>query len=88
MSASSFGGMVYVGSGDHNLYALNAATAAKLWTFTTGGTVISSPAVANGMVYVFQHQQIYAFSLSGRHDARARPNRNRLHPSYHLPQPR
>jgi outer membrane protein assembly factor BamB len=25
---------------------------AKLWSFTTGGFVLSSPAVANGIVYV------------------------------------
>jgi PQQ-like domain/IPT/TIG domain len=44
------GGTVYVGSGDHNVYALT--TSAQLWTFTTGGFVFSSPAVAGGVVYV------------------------------------
>src|SRR5215471_1523390 len=29
-------GVVYIGSGDHNIYALNASTGAKLWSFTTG----------------------------------------------------
>ena len=28
--------MVYVGSYDGNVYALNAATGAKLWSYTTG----------------------------------------------------
>ena len=45
-------GVVYVGSDDHNVYALNATTGAKLWNYTTGGTCDSSPAVANGVVYV------------------------------------
>ena len=45
-------GVVYVGSDDHNVYALNASTGAKLWSFTTGDYVDSSPAVANGVVYV------------------------------------
>jgi len=46
-------GVVYVGSGDDNVYALNADTGAKLWSYTTGGGVYdSSPAVANGVVYV------------------------------------
>src|ERR1017187_6945305 len=45
-------GAVYVGSLDNNVYALNAATGAKLWQFTTGNSVWSSPAVANGVVYV------------------------------------
>ena len=45
-------GVVYIGSLDNNVYALNATTGAKLWNFTTGGAVYSSPAVANGVVYV------------------------------------
>ena len=44
-------GMVYIGSDDHNVYALNAATGAKLWNFATLFSVFSSPAVANGVVY-------------------------------------
>src|SRR3954464_9988581 len=38
-------GVVYVGSSDNNVYALNAATGAKLWSFTINGGVESSPAV-------------------------------------------
>jgi outer membrane protein assembly factor BamB len=45
-------GVVYVGSYDHNLYALDAATGAKRWSFRTGSVVVSPPAVANGVVYV------------------------------------
>jgi hypothetical protein len=45
--------MVYFGANDGNVYALNATTGAKLWSYATGGAgVISSPAVANGMVYI------------------------------------
>ena len=29
-------GVVYVGSEDDNVYALNASTGAKLWSYTTG----------------------------------------------------
>jgi outer membrane protein assembly factor BamB len=46
------GGVVYVGSADGNIYALNATTSALIWTYTTGGMVYSSPAVADGVVYV------------------------------------
>jgi eukaryotic-like serine/threonine-protein kinase len=46
------GGTVYVGSGDHNVYALDAATGALRWKFTTGNVVHASPAVADGVVYV------------------------------------
>ena len=44
-------GVVYVGSDDKNLYALDATSGALLWKYTTGGSVSSSPAVANGVVY-------------------------------------
>ena len=39
-------GVVYVGSGDGNLYALKGSTGAKLWSYATDGQVFSSPAVA------------------------------------------
>jgi outer membrane protein assembly factor BamB len=45
-------GVVYVGSGDKNVYALNASTGSKIWSYQTGFHVISSPAVAAGVVYV------------------------------------
>jgi len=58
-------GVVYVGSFD-NVYALNASTGAKLWSFTTGfGGVGSSPAVANGVVYVGSFDNnVYALNAS------------------------
>jgi outer membrane protein assembly factor BamB len=36
-------GVVYVGSFDDNVYALNAGTGAELWSFTTGGYMIPRP---------------------------------------------
>jgi outer membrane protein assembly factor BamB len=45
-------GVVYVGSGDHDVYALDAATGELRWKFATGNVVHASPAVANGTVYV------------------------------------
>jgi outer membrane protein assembly factor BamB len=45
-------GTVYIGSSDHNLYALDAATGALRWKFATHGRVSSSPAIADGRVYV------------------------------------
>jgi outer membrane protein assembly factor BamB len=46
------GGRVYAGSEDDNVYALDAATGHRRWAFTTGYEVDSTPAVANGTVYV------------------------------------
>ena len=45
-------GTVYVGSDDHNVYALNATTGTKLWQYGNPYPMESSPAVANGVVYV------------------------------------
>jgi outer membrane protein assembly factor BamB len=57
-------GVVYVGSDDENVYALNASTGALLWSYKTRGYVESSPAVANGRVYVGSDDtKIYAFGL-------------------------
>jgi len=58
-------GVVYVGSNDNNVYALNARTGAKLWSYATGNEVIRSPAVANGVVYVGSLDQVvYALNAS------------------------
>ena len=57
-------GVVYVGSCDNNVYALNASTGAELWSYTTGTMGVSSPAVANGVVYVGSDDgKVYAFGL-------------------------
>ena len=45
-------GSVYFGSGDGNLYALDAATGQLRWKFQTGDVVHASPAYADGVVYV------------------------------------
>ena len=58
-------GVVYVGSIDHNVYALKASTGAKLWSFTAGAEVYSSPAIANGVVYVGSYDHnVYALNAS------------------------
>jgi hypothetical protein len=64
--------VVYVGSLDQKLYAFDAAgttscsgspkSCTPLWTATTGGQVVSSPAVSHGAVYVGA-DKLYAFGL-------------------------
>jgi eukaryotic-like serine/threonine-protein kinase len=44
-------GVVYVGSNDGNLYAIDQQTGSQKWKFPTEARVTSSPAVANGLVY-------------------------------------
>ncbi len=50
-SPSIAGNIVYFGSRDHRLYAVDAATGAKCWEYVTGSWVESSPAVVDGVVY-------------------------------------
>jgi outer membrane protein assembly factor BamB len=64
-------GVVYYGSFDYSVaaltghvYALNASTGAQLWSFETGGPVTSSPAVANGVVYISSNGNLYALNAS------------------------
>lgn len=45
-------GAVYFGSGDTNVYALDAATGALKWKFATGDVVHASPAIANGVLFI------------------------------------
>jgi len=45
-------GVVYIGSWDYNVYALDAENGSLIWSYNTGNWVVSSPAVANGVVYV------------------------------------
>lgn len=45
-------GTVYFGSGDSNVYALDAASGALRWKFHTGDVVHASPAFSDGTVFV------------------------------------
>ena len=59
------GGVVYVASDDHKIYALNAANGALIWNYTTGGGVLlSSPAVANNVVFIGADHKIYALNAA------------------------
>jgi len=64
------GGMVYVSSEDHKLYAFDATcwqACQPLWSYTTGNSIESSPAVAGGMLYILSADQIlYAFDATCR----------------------
>ncbi len=46
------GGAVYFGSGDGNVYALDAATGALKWKFHTGDVVHASPAISNNTLFI------------------------------------
>jgi outer membrane protein assembly factor BamB len=50
-------GVVYVGSGNGNVYAFDAATGALRWIASAGSEVISSPTVASGVVLPRERQR-------------------------------
>ena len=51
------GGLVLFGSGDGNLYALEAATGHERWRASLGGAVASAPAVAGGLVFATSRER-------------------------------
>jgi len=54
-------GVVYLGSDDQNMYALDAKTGTNLWSSPTGSSINSSPAVVNGVVYLGSYDhKVYA----------------------------
>ncbi len=58
-------GVVYVGSDDNNVYALDASTGFELGSFRTGDVVRSSPTVVDGVVYVGSNDNhVYAVDTS------------------------
>jgi len=58
-------GVVYIGSVDKKVYALDAATGALKWNYTTGGYIGSSPAVCSGVVYIgSDDMKVYAFACA------------------------
>jgi outer membrane protein assembly factor BamB len=51
-SPAVVGGIVYAGSGDGNLYAVDGESGTLKWKFQTGGRAPSSPAVDGGVVFI------------------------------------
>jgi outer membrane protein assembly factor BamB len=51
-SPAVWNGAVYFGSGDTNIYALDAASGSLKWKFKTGDVVHASPAISGGTLYV------------------------------------
>jgi outer membrane protein assembly factor BamB len=51
-SSVVWNGGVYFGSGDTNVYALDAATGSLKWKFKTGDVVHGSPAISGGTLFI------------------------------------
>jgi polyvinyl alcohol dehydrogenase (cytochrome) len=72
--ASEADGIVFVGdmsSTEENMFALEASTGRKLWSFAAEGSVNAAPAIVNGVVYwgsgyhSGSSHEFYAFSRGG-----------------------
>jgi outer membrane protein assembly factor BamB len=58
-------GVVYIGSNDDNVYALDAHTGKKLWSYTTGAEIYSAPVSAHGVIYVGSNDgNVYALKAA------------------------
>ncbi len=58
-------GILYVGSNDGNLYALESISGNEIWKFSTGGSITSTPAVYDGIVW-FASRDKYFYALSAK----------------------
>lgn len=58
-------GVLYVGTRDGHLLALDAATGAQRWSAATASSIVSSPTVSDGTVYVTSNDhKLYAFDAA------------------------
>jgi outer membrane protein assembly factor BamB len=65
-SPSVWNGVVFFGSSDGNVYALDAYSGALKWKFKTGDVVHSSPAIADGTLYIGSWDTyLYALDAAG-----------------------
>ena len=61
---SYYGGTVYVGAYDNNLYSINATNGEFIWKFATEGGIVSRPAIYEGNVYIgSEDQRLYCVNM-------------------------
>jgi outer membrane protein assembly factor BamB/tRNA A-37 threonylcarbamoyl transferase component Bud32 len=59
-------GVLYIGSYDHNLYALEADNGEFIWKYAANGGIVSKPAIHDGKVYFGSTDQyVHAISVRG-----------------------
>lgn len=65
-SATFEAGMIYFGTYDNNLYALNASSGEFLWKFPTEGGIVSRPAYFDGSIFFgSEDHRLYAITARG-----------------------
>jgi outer membrane protein assembly factor BamB len=60
-------GMVYVGDYGFRVYAFDAVTGERKWTFASRGSGVATPAIARGVVYVQGATNLYALEADSGH---------------------
>ena len=66
-SPAVLGELLYVGSSDGRLYAIERSSGRVAWKFEVGDLVWTSPAVGDGTVYFGSHDgKIYAIEENAR----------------------
>lgn len=67
-SPTVVGGVVYAGSQDKNVYAVDALSGKLVWKFATSGSIEDSPAVAAGLLYI-ESDDGYVYCLNAQSGA-------------------
>ena len=67
-SPTVVGGVVYAGSQDKNVYAVDALSGKLVWKFATRGSIEDSPAVAAGLLYI-ESDDGYVYCLNAQSGA-------------------
>jgi eukaryotic-like serine/threonine-protein kinase len=75
--------LIYFGSSDGNVYALNAVCGDLIWKFSTQGIIHSSAALANGIVYIGSWDT-YMYALDARNGQLKWKFKTGDQPVYHL----
>ena len=66
-SATLAGGIVYIGSQDHNIYAVNAATGKVAWKYATGDAISTTPTVVGNILYIgCDDHYVYALDATSK----------------------
>ncbi|MFH1285329.1 MAG: PQQ-binding-like beta-propeller repeat protein [Candidatus Micrarchaeota archaeon] len=58
-------GLIYFGSADGSVYAVDAARGTLTWNYSTRGEVLSSPLIANNLVYIGSNDH-YLYALNAQ----------------------
>lgn len=63
-------GVVYFGSRDGHLYAVDATTGQQQWSFEAKADIVATPAIANDLVY-FGSEDLYMYAVAVEDGAEA-----------------